>query len=202
MTAKSTGKGITEVGTKIKLFPAWVEIWALFWVVLAINHLTAFIAFADQFNALSLRFTAFEIIGVLSYVLAAALLESITVLVGLTLLSLILPYTMFRQKFAPLGALWYLMITVFLFPIFGFTSLRSLNQFFSPIIAIPEDQRVLFLGVWAVTIPALFFLFRRIIMRNSQKMAAFIDRLKILSVLYLVADCFAVINVFFRLVLP
>lgn len=187
--------------TKANLFPDWAEVLSLFWVVLGFNNLIAITAFTYQIGSLRIRFTALGVIGVMTYVLAAALLESLTVMVGLALLSVALPQKWFRQRFAHFGVLWYFMITLFLFPVIGFTSYRSMNEFFSPLLALTADQRTFFIGVWIVTIPALFFLFRRIIIRNDQKIADFLDRLSVLSFIYLIADCLALISIPVRLVL-
>jgi len=82
-----------------KRTPAKEDRYLVFVGVAFAVHIWAYINVLDAVPAWVLRMSAFELIGVVSYVLAFALMESLVVWGGLVLLAVILPAALLRRHF-------------------------------------------------------------------------------------------------------
>jgi len=90
--------------------PASEEILPVFSVILFLVFSWTLYRVFYVLPAWLMEMTAVEILAVCAYVFSFALLESLFVLGGMALLSLVLPARFFKQKFVPLGSL----LTIFL----------------------------------------------------------------------------------------
>ncbi len=85
--------------------PSRGEIWDAVVFAAVPVHLWTYLQFFYQTPALVLRFTILDTLGVLAYVLAAALLDVVTFIGGLALLAVLLPPRFLRDQFAPAAVL-------------------------------------------------------------------------------------------------
>ena len=98
--------------------PSRAELRDLFWVVLTLTNLWAFFVFAHYSDILNRTLGLGEIVGVLAYVLALAILDTAFAMVMLVVLGYLLPYRLFAERYTARGAFWFLSITIYLYVFF------------------------------------------------------------------------------------
>jgi len=82
-----------------KRLPARNEIYTVLGVVVFVVHTWSVRGFLHELPSFILYFTPGQILGVFAYMMGFALLESLSVTIGLILLSLLLPAKWFREGF-------------------------------------------------------------------------------------------------------
>jgi hypothetical protein len=87
------------------------EIFLVFVVCVFFIHLWSITVLLIEIPALILRANIWEVIGVIAYVLAFALFESVSVLALLILVGMILPQSLFKNMFVPQGMMVVMLLT-------------------------------------------------------------------------------------------
>lgn len=135
-----------------------------------------------------LRLSVWDLVGVIAYSLVFALLETLVVFLGILLFSAILPARLFRDKFVAMSTAVVFLASVW----FVFLHYND---------GMIEDRQWVALLVWAgayvLCLAVVYFL----IQRNHQvekSVNAFVERLSVLSFLYVLVDVLAVIVVVIR----
>jgi hypothetical protein len=164
-------------------------LWIVFAAAIFPTHVWALIDFFREYTVWIKRMNTSELLGAFSYLMGVFTLpDAIFLFLGVLLLALILPYRLFRQKFATLGSALAL-ITAVWFMIF---------HLFPKWL---EQRNLIALGLWAVSY-AVVVGAAYVYIRRSPKVAAFVDnfmqRAVGLAGLYLFIDLLCIINVVFR----
>jgi surface polysaccharide O-acyltransferase-like enzyme len=99
-----------------------------------------------------------------------------------------------------MGSLIYLLGTIALYPWIGFTSMQGIYIFFLPVRYIPQKE--VFTTLWFVFIGLVIYLLYKLFQKetNREKYGLILDRISILSMLYLVLDCIGILVVLVRLI--
>ena len=151
-------------------------------------HVWLVINFLDQARGIMIRVSTWDFVGVVSYILAFALLESFLLFLVMLLLAFVLPARIFRSKFVALSTVVVILATGW------FIYLQYNRQLIS-------DRQVKLLAVWAIslllTMGVLFLLVHRS-RRLETTIHALAQRLAILAVLYVFVDLVAVAIVVVR----
>ncbi len=134
-----------------------------------------------------LRLSLWELVGIIAYTQAYALLESLLILIALVLLSAVLPARFFRKNFVAQGSL-----LVFLTAGWVIATHHN-NQFF------PREIRVFLLwsAIYLVSVGVSFILIRRY-ERLDQIVNSLVERLTVFLYVYLPISLAAVIIVILR----
>ncbi len=184
-----------------KVLPSTQEISKVFFLILIISNILAFLGFAYQFNSLILKLTAIEILDVAFYVFSYPLLESIFALLVLVTISLFLPNRWLKDHFSIHGSNLYLSSAIFLYPWFGFTASQGLTKFYIPI------NNVSNLGLLAALWIGLFFGFVYLLIRitrkdsTQKKFSKVLEQLSVLGKFYLVINGISLISLMVRMFL-
>ncbi|MBE9474304.1 MAG: hypothetical protein IMY85_05390, partial [Chloroflexi bacterium] len=86
-------------------FPSRVDLWLTLSSIIFVVNVWAIINILRAIPSWILSRTIWEIVGIISYPLAFALLESIVFLLGLVILAVILPGKLLRDNFVAQGSL-------------------------------------------------------------------------------------------------
>ena len=169
-------------------FPSRHATWLAFSSIVFVINVWAIINILRAVPSWILSRTIWEMIGIISYPLAFALLESIVFLIGLVLLAVILPGKLLRDSFAAQGSLAAMLATLGMVfahlygTDFGIWSVRGFGKY-----------TLILIGV-VIASWILVYFFKRL--RSVIETIA--ERLTPLSTVYLVLDLIAVIIIVVR----
>ena len=151
-------------------FPPARDLWLLLLSCAFPVHTWAILVLLRDMPALVLRANLWELIGVIAYTQALALLESIAIVVFLTFWAVVLPARIFRNRFVSQGTV---LVWVSAAWVVGghFDLIR------------PFGQPLLFLVLYSVSVAAACALVYRS-RRADRIVAATVDRLTVLSFVY------------------
>lgn len=151
-------------------------------------HVWLVINFLDQAKGIMIRVSTWDFVGVVSYNLAFALLESFLLFVAVLVLAFILPARVFRSKFVALSSVIIILATGWFIYL----------QYNDELIA---DRQVKLLAIWIISlflaIGVLFILVHRS-MKLETSIQALAQRLAVLAALYVLIDLVAVVIVVLR----
>jgi hypothetical protein len=146
--------------------------------------------FLYQVSSLWLYHSVDEIFGVFSYVMAFALLESLTLMSALILMGFILPRKWFREGFAYKGFLTVLVTAI---------AMISLHYYLSSLHYARPPMRVIYLGFGVTVALLIFFIW---VSQNFPKVQNFLlsleERLQVFSYLYIPLGIIGLAVVFLR----
>lgn len=164
-----------------KRFPPRREILLVFAACLFPIHIWAIVLFLVEVPALIHRASTAELLGVFAYVLVVALVESIVLLCSLVLLCIILPSRFFRDKFVSQGTMYAFI-----------TSAWAMSIHPQGIIILEWHLVPLMISLAIATI-----LIHRI-KQLDIRINSFVERLSVLSFIYIIIDIVSVFIVAFR----
>lgn len=170
--------------------PLWQETMYVFGGVVFIVYSWAIQGFLYQLSSLILYHQILDIISVLFYLMAFALLESLLVMGGLVLIGFILPRKWFSEGFAYKGFLTTLVAGIAMIELQSY--LYSLNYYMPPMNVI-----YLGLGIALLTLIALILLFQKV-PRLRKILLALEERLQIFIYLYVPLGIAGLLVVLFR----
>lgn len=166
------------------------EYFQLFLICLLPVNVWAIITFMRRLPTLVLLMSAVHLVGVSAYILAFALLESVIIFGLIFLTSLFLPKSLLGSRLVPIGAIVILIAAIS----------ASLVHLYDP-----WDIEVLkfrsWAGLWALLGMAAAGLLVYGVQRNSKIediIKSGVERLSLLSLVYLCADILGVIVILFR----
>lgn len=169
-------------------FPSRHATWLAFSSIVFVINVWAIINILRAVPSWILSRTIWEMIGIISYPLAFALIESAVYLLGLVILAIILPGKLLRESFAAQGSLAGLLVTLGMVLAhlygndFGIWSVRGFGKYLLILIGIVIASWVLL----------YFFKGLRMVIESIA------ERLSPLSTVYLVLDLFGVIIIIVR----
>jgi hypothetical protein len=169
-------------------FPSRHATWLAFSSIVFVINVWAIINILRAVPSWILSRTIWEMIGIISYPLAFALLESAVFLIGLVILAVILPGKLLRESFAAQGSLAGLLATLGMVlghlygKDFGIWSVRGFSKYLLILVGIVIASWIL-----------IYFLKR---LRSVIESIA--ERLSPLSTVYLALDLLAVIIIIVR----
>ncbi len=170
------------------------ELWRVFIVCTFPVHVWSIIFFLRKVPVYLLRMNLFGIISIFAYVQVFALLESLFIFSILVILGMILPVDKLRDQFAERCTLIVLI-----------TALWSIPLHFAPQIvqrlSLGLYSFIFSIWLWVITYLVVMGLAFYLLHRNpifKARISAFIERLSILSYLYLTADLFCILLVLYR----
>lgn len=170
--------------------PSKQQIYLFFLAVLFPINFWAWIGFLRELPSYLLRLPIWNIIGILAYLLTIALVESILLFSFILLLSLLFPPV--RTHFPGLPTIWAYLTILWVLP---FHYADSIVGF------LPFTGQTWFIGIWMFALP-LSYLTAAILFQRNHRLDAvilgFLDRLSVLSAVYLVFNAAAVVIVFVR----
>lgn len=181
--------------------PSWQEILQVYYLILVVSNILAFLGFAYQFNSLILKLTAFEIFEIVSIVFTYPLIESLFVIFVLVIISLLLPNRWLKDHFSIRGSILYLSSAIFLYPWFGFTASQGLTKFYVPINNVSNIG--LLAGLWVGLFFGFIYLLVRITRKDSsqQKLRSLLGKLSLLGKFYMVFNFVSLVSLTIRMVL-
>ncbi len=151
-------------------------------------HVWSLINVTREVPAWILRLSISELVGVVAYAQLYALLDTLLIFIPLLLLAALLPATLFRNKFVAMGtAVIFISSAWFIF-------LHMNGQ-------IIEQRQFVVLGIWGVSyllILAAAFVFIRKNQKLETAIVSFVQRVSILSVLYLIIDLLSLVVIVVR----
>jgi hypothetical protein len=178
------------------------QLWEFFLIIAFPIHFWALILWFQEFETMAERSNMWDAFGVGSYFMAYALFESATIFAGISLIMLLLPKQLDKKVTFIVIAVLYLVIA-------GWFILEQ-TRFLA---IIPEDvwffKRIQNLksikskaGAATAIIFALSFILPLIFLLKSKKLQdkilSFLNRLTVLSILYLVFDFLAILVIIIR----
>ncbi len=151
-------------------------------------HVWSLINVTREVPAWILRLSISELVGVVAYAQLYALLDTLLIFIPLLLLAALLPATLSRNKFVAMGtAVIFISSAWFIF-------LHMNGQ-------IIEQRQFVVLGIWGVSyllILAAAFVFIRKNQKLETAIVSFVQRVSILSVLYLIIDLLSLVVIVVR----
>ncbi|MCJ7537141.1 MAG: hypothetical protein WA997_05425 [Anaerolineales bacterium] len=169
-------------------FPSREEIWITLSSILFLVNVWAIINILRAVPSWILSRTIWEMIGIMSYPLAFALLESILFLIGLIILAVVLPRKILRDNFIAMGSLTALLATLGMILAhlygedFGIWLVRDFGKYL-----------LLLIGLVLVSWVAVYY-FKRL----AKTIESVVNRLTPLSTVYLAVDILAVFVILIR----
>lgn len=129
-----------------------------------------------------------DVLGTFAYTQAMAFLESLLYLLGLVVLSFILPLKWMRRRFVVQGAVLAFIVSI----------ASMLTVYFSDLIPIWTRRELLqwMVELLIVSIIISFFLSRS--QKAEKIISQLVDKMAILAVLYLLIDFFSIVVIFWR----
>jgi hypothetical protein len=151
-------------------------------------HVWSIINVLRELPAWALRLSAWELTGVISYTLAFALVESALLLVGLLGLAVVLPAAILRRKFIALSSVLVLIHTGWAIVLqYNFEAIRSWGF-----------QKLALLGLlYLITLGVPYLVVHRY-ERVERFLRVAVERLSVLSYLYISLDILGVLIVLMR----
>jgi hypothetical protein len=165
-----------------RYFPSWQQIFPVFLIILFPVTFWSVLNFTRELPSYLMRMKIWEIIGIFAYTQVFALLESTLFLLILIFIAELLPYQLFLKHFTSQGALISLLATLWIIP------LHYKSQILD---AFPRFENTWIWAIWLGLFIALVFgislLFRRY-SKLEQSFHKFIDKLSVVSMMYLTVD--------------
>ena len=143
-----------------------------------------------------MRMKAWQIVGVFSYTQVFALLESIILLLALILIAELLPYQLFLKHFTTQAALISILATLWIIP---------LHYKYQILTSFPILENSWADAVWFGIFVTLVIVFSVLFHRNSgleRSFQKFLDKLTVVSLLYLIVDIFGLVVILVRNLVP
>ncbi len=170
--------------------------WRLLYATTAIPvHLWALLLFFYSLPSYLMRMNIWTMLGILAYVLALALLESILVSALLALIALVLPYRFFKQYCVPQGVLTILLLTAWLIPA-HFALVSTTGTWLSP------SLDALLPSAWLISLAGGLISGSLLLRRRpglARSLTSLAERFTLLSTVYLVLDLCGLAAVILRL---
>lgn len=165
-----------------RYFPTWRQVFPVFLTILFPVTFWSVLNFSRELPSYLMRMKIGEILGVFAYTQVFALLESILVLVVLILIAELLPYQLFLKHFTTQAALLCLLATLWILPLHYKAQILA---------AYPEFENnwtgIFWFGVFFALVLVISFLFRHY-SRIEHSFQTFIDKLTVVSMVYLIVD--------------
>jgi hypothetical protein len=169
-------------------FPSRGELFYTFAVGVFFVHLWTFYNVFHEVPAWVIRMSLWDVIGVVSYVLLFALVDSLLLAGGLTAVAVVLPNRWFKDNFVAQGSVAALLISAF--AVFFHLQGDALD--------IWSFKRLLFWGgIAALSVVLVSFIVNRI-PRASVFIRGAVERIVVVSAIYLFLDIFSVLVVVAR----
>lgn len=169
-------------------FPARAELFYTFATGVFFIHLWTFYNVFHEVPAWVIRMSLWEVIGVISYVLLFALIDSLLLAAGLTAVAVVLPNGWFRDHFMAQGSVAALLISAF----------AVFFHLWGDALDIWSFKRLLFWGgIAGLTVVLLSFAVNRI-PKVSGYIRGAVERIAVVSAIYLFLDFSSVVIVLVR----
>jgi hypothetical protein len=169
-------------------FPTRAELFYTFATGVFFVHLWTFYNVLHEVPAWVIRMSLWEVIGVISYVLLFALIDSLLLALGLTAVAVVLPKRWFRDNFIAQGSVAALLISAF----------AVFFHLWGDAFDIWSFKRLLFWGgIAGLTVVLVSFAVNRI-PKASGVIRAATERIAVVSALYLFLDLSSVVIVLVR----
>lgn len=172
-------------------FPNRQELFKLFLVCVFPIHFWSILIFLREVPVFILRLSAVDILSVFAYTQVFALLESSLLLCLITVLGLLLPRSLFRERFVLQGSILVLITSIWAIPI----------NYKGGIFALSLENTGSLLIVWSLSclgaIIVLSILLHRSIRFNSI-LQGFIEKLSLLSMLYASVGLISILIIIIR----
>ncbi len=171
-----------------KRFPKKQEIYYLLMATVFPIHVWSLINVTREVPAWILRLSISDMVGVIAYAQFYALIDTLVIFIPLLLLAVLLPTTLFRNKFVAKG-------TAVIFISSAWFIFLHLNG------QIIEQRQIAVLGIWGVSYLLVLAAAILIIQKNQKlemAIVSFVQRLSVLSVLYLIIDLLSLIVIVVR----
>jgi hypothetical protein len=169
-------------------FPKKQEIFTVLLACIFPVHIWSLINVMREIPAWILRLSISEMVGVIAYSQLYAFLDTLLIFIPILLLSVVLPAGLFRIKFVALGtAVAFITSAWFIF-------LHLNNQ-------VIEMRQTAVMAAWAISYLVVLVGFYLLVHRNAKVETAiirFVQRLSVLSLLYLMIDVVSVVVVVVR----
>jgi hypothetical protein len=156
-------------------------------------HLWAIIITFQQFSSYALYLTISEILGIVAYTLASTLLECILITVLLIIIGVGLPQRFFKEKIASQAALLTPMALVVAYYVHSQDS--KLFFYFQSYMRFEEWIVIWMFGMIPILIISYFV---GKYQKFSELLSKYVDRITILSLVYIFCDLIAVVIVILR----
>ena len=175
-------------------FPTRPELVTLFLVSAFPLHVWAILMFLYELPSFMRRLDAWDILSIFAYTQAFALFESAVVWAAVVFTCLALPKNLFRVKFVPVGALFLLLSFLWIAPVhFQVTILDRLEWNMS---AYNMVVLVWVIFYFVIVGGSIWMAFRSA--RFESLVNSLVERLTVLSVLYVVVDVIGILIVIGR----
>jgi hypothetical protein len=173
-------------------FPSWQQIFPVFLTILFPVTFWSVLNFLRELPSYLMRMKIWEIVGVFAYTQVFALLESILLLVVLILIAEILPRHLFLEHFTTQAALVSLLVTLWIIPFHYKVQILAAFPSF-------ENRWVGFfwLGLFVTLTIGICLLFRRYT-KFEQGFQVFVEKLTVVSMLYLIVDVVSLVIIIAR----
>ncbi|MCA9921101.1 MAG: hypothetical protein KC419_12270 [Anaerolineales bacterium] len=170
-------------------FPTKQELYYFLLACVFPIHVWSLINVMREIPAWVLRLSIAEMLGVIAYAQLFALLDTLVVFLPLVLVSAVLPASLLRKRFVAVG-------TAVVFITSGWLIYLHLNNW------VFEQRDTAVFAIWGVTyLVAMIGVY--LLIQRSEKVAAgisnFVQRLSVLSILYLIVDIISLIIVVVRI---
>ena len=156
-------------------------------------HLWAIIVTFQQFSSYALYLTISEILGIVAYTLASTLLECILITILLITIGAVLPQRFFKEKIASQAAL----LTPTALVVAYYVQSQDSKLFFYSQSYMPFEE---WIAIWVLgMIPILMIVYLvGKFQKLSELLSKYVDRITILSLVYVFGDLLAVVIVIYR----
>lgn len=176
-------------------FPKFRELSLVFLVAVFPIHFWLMISYLHELPAYLLRLSINEMVGILAYNQLFALIESLVITGGVLLLAVFLPWQWIREQFVVAASLIILISALWMIPVHYSEKLITLLAG-NIILIIPIS--LLWSGLYFATIYVLIIMTRRKL-GFLKGVLAFVDRISVLSAIYLFVDLISLFIIGFRL---
>lgn len=179
----------------LRRLPKFREVFMVFLVAIFPIHVWSLITYFHELPAYILRMTATEMLGVLAYILVFSLFESLLVTTIAVLLTFILPRGWLLDRFLVNASILVMVSALWMIPVhYNSMILYELGK-----LGVREDIFwLLWGGLYLLAIWDLIMVARRHV-KFSRAVLAFIDRISVLSGIFLVADILSLFIAAYRL---
>jgi hypothetical protein len=154
-------------------------------------HVWAYVTFFYELPSLLLRNNLSDIIGVLSYILAFAFIESVLLFIAILLMAIVLPSQWIGDRLVAVGIIIVFAAVLCAIPIHRFQFFRVFNISYS-----------VWIFLWTLLALIIIVLVIRVIQRNKSledRVTDLGERITILSILFLLIDVLVIIRLIVRL---
>jgi hypothetical protein len=183
-------------GTALSLikryFPTWQQVFPVFLTILFPVTFWSVLNFSRELPSYLMRMKIWEIVGVFAYTQVFAFLESSLLLLSLIIIAELLPYPLFLKHFTTQAALISILATLWIIPLHYKTQILTIFPKFEN-----SWASGIWLGIFVALVVGLSFLLSRY-KRLERAFDTFIDKLTVVSSLYLIVDISSLLIVLIR----